>query len=61
MATKWCGHRDEWRALMEVDKPARRIGPQPVASVCETAKRADQPSVHRERSSQGPKETRKSA
>jgi hypothetical protein len=47
--------------LMEIEEPARRIEPSLVASRFETAKRANQPAVHRERPSEGPKETRKSA
>ena len=49
MAIGWCGHRDGCRVLIEIEESARRIGPSLVASVCETAKRANQPAVHRER------------
>jgi len=44
-----------WRTLMEIDKPAGRIGLQPAASVGGPAKRAAQEAAHRERPSEGPK------
>ena len=39
------GHRDGCSVPIELAEPARRIGPSLVASLCETAKRANQPVV----------------
>ncbi len=44
---------------MEIEKPARCTRQQPADLLSETAKQADEKAAHRERPSEGPKETRK--